>query len=75
MRFDPRSLEPRGAPVAIWSGISAPNSFDPGLYEVTSDGALFYRPEQAGYERSLAIVDAKGNLEPLPVERRMFNLL
>jgi len=75
VRFDPRHLEPRGAPVAIWSGIWASNAFDPGNYSVTSDGALFYRPGPAGYERSLAIVDAKGKLEPLPVERRMFNRL
>ncbi len=68
--FDLGRLEPRGAPVAVWSGLSAQFTFTPSIFNLTRDGSLFYRPGQLGGERSLAILDASGKLEPWSTERR-----
>ena len=68
--FDLGRLEPRGAPVAVWSGLSTAFTFIPAGFGLTRDGNLFYRPGQLGAERSLAILDASGKLEPWSAERR-----
>ncbi len=68
--FDLGRLEPRGAPVAVWSGLSTPFTFVPAIFNLTRDGSLFYRPGQLGGERSLAILDGSGKLEPWSTERR-----
>ncbi len=47
-RFDPGRLEVHGAPVAVWSGISTPFTVSPGAFDLTGEGALFYRPGQWG---------------------------
>jgi WD40 repeat protein len=70
MPFDLGRLAPRGAPVAVWSGISTNFSFIPAIFSLTRDGSLFYRPGQLGGDRSLAIFDASGKLEPWSTERR-----
>jgi serine/threonine-protein kinase len=68
--FDPGRLEVRGTPVAVWSGLSTPFTFTPGRFDLTNDGALFYRPGQLGGNRALAFLDATGKLEPWSSERR-----
>jgi hypothetical protein len=68
--FDPKSLEPHGSPVAVWNGLSAQYSFLPGKFSLTDDGALFFRPGQAGGDRELALLDAAGKLEPWVPEKR-----
>jgi len=68
--FDPGRMETRGAPVAVWSGLSARFAFLPASFSLTSDGALFYRPGQSGGNRTLAFIDAAGKLEPWSSEER-----
>jgi Tol biopolymer transport system component len=68
--FDPGGQKTRGAPVAVWSGLSARFTFLPAAFSLTDDGALFYRPGQSGGDRTLAFVDAAGKLEPWSSERR-----
>ena len=68
--FDPDRLETRGAPVAVWNGLSARFSFLPGRFSLTNDGALFYRPGQAGSDRQLAFLDATGKIQPWAPEKR-----
>jgi serine/threonine-protein kinase len=68
--FDLGRLEMRGAPVAVWSGLSTRFTFSPGAFALTNDGALFYRPGQLGGNRALAFLDATGKLEPWSSERR-----
>ena len=67
--FDAGKLEPRGVPVAVWSGLFAPNSFTPARFDLTADGSLFYRPGQAGAGNQIAIVDASGKIESRSPER------
>jgi len=73
--FDPGRLEVRGAPVAVWSGLSTPFTFVPGVFNLTDDGALFYRPGQMGADRQLALLDAAGKLETWAPERRAVDRL
>jgi serine/threonine-protein kinase len=68
--FDPGRMEARGAPVAVWSGLSAEFSVTPGAFTLTNNGALFYRPGQAGGDRELALLDAAGKLESWSPELR-----
>jgi serine/threonine-protein kinase len=70
VRFEPGRLETRGAPVAVWSGLSTRFSFMPGGFSLTSDGALFYRPGQMGSDRALAYLDAAGKIDPWSPEQR-----
>jgi serine/threonine-protein kinase len=69
-RFDLGRLEVRGAAVAVWNGLSTPFTFSPGAFDLTRDGALFYRPGQLGGDRALAFLDAAGKLDPWSPERR-----
>jgi Tol biopolymer transport system component len=68
--FDLGRLEARGAPVTVWSGLSTPFRFFPAPFSLTTDGALFYKPGQAGGQRQLAFLDASGRLEPWSSEQR-----
>jgi len=68
--FDLGSLDVRGAPVAVWSGINTRYAFFPGVFQLTDDGALFYRPGQSGGDRSISILDASGKLAPWSAEQR-----
>jgi len=68
--FDPARAEVHGAPVAVWSGLSTGSPFVPGVFSLTDDGALFYRPGQAGGTRVLAILDSRGKFEPWSPEHR-----
>jgi serine/threonine-protein kinase len=68
--FDLGRLEPVGAPIAVWSGLSARFIFTPGIFNLARNGSLFYRPGQAGGERSFATLDASGKLVPWSAERR-----
>jgi dipeptidyl aminopeptidase/acylaminoacyl peptidase len=68
--FDLGRLEPRGTPVAVWSGLSTQFSFVPGFFDLTRDGSLFYRPGQVGGERSLAVLETSGKLVPWSSDRR-----
>ena len=67
--FDPGRGEVRGAPVAVWSGLSTTYSVIPGDFSLTDQGALFYRPGQAGGARSLAYLGAGGTLASWSSER------
>ena len=67
--FDLGSMKVRGAPVAVWSGLSTLYSFLPGAFGLTRNGALIYRPGQAGGDRSFAFLDAAGRLEPWSAEQ------
>jgi serine/threonine-protein kinase len=62
--FDVESMEIHGAPVAVWSGLSAFATYTPGRYLVTREGALFYRPGQLGADRAIALLDATGRIVP-----------
>ena len=68
--FDRERLDVRGAPVAVWSGLHAVYTFTPGAFTLTKNGALFYRPGQAGGDRELALLDAAGKLESWSAELR-----
>jgi tRNA A-37 threonylcarbamoyl transferase component Bud32 len=68
--FDLGRLEPRGTPVAVWSGLSTQFSFIPGLFSLSRDGSLFYRPGLVGGDRSLAVLDGAGKLTPWSSDRR-----
>ena len=68
--FDLGHLEARGAPIAVWSGLSTGYTFVPGAFQLTREGGLFYRPGQAGGNRSLAVIDAAGRLERWSPEQR-----
>jgi serine/threonine-protein kinase len=68
--FDAGKAEVRGAPVAVWSGLSTNFTFVPGAFSLTDAGGLFYRPGQVGGDRSFAILDAGGSLTSWSAERR-----
>jgi eukaryotic-like serine/threonine-protein kinase len=67
--FDLGRLEARGAPVAVWNGLNSPFAVSPGNFQLTRNGALFYRPGQAGGARSLAFLDLAGKLAPWSAEQ------
>jgi serine/threonine-protein kinase len=70
MPFDLKRLERLGSPAAVWNGLSSRYAFLPGEFSLTDDGALFYRPGQAGGDRELALLDTAGKLEPWTPEMR-----
>ncbi len=70
MPFDAGRGTPRGAPVAVWSGLSARFTFLPAPFHIGDDGALFYRPGQLGGERQMGFVGTTGRVEPWAGEPR-----
>jgi len=68
--FDLEKLEVHGTPVAVWSGLSARATYQPGRFALARDGALFYRPGQLGSDRAIALLDATGQLSSWSSKRR-----
>ena len=68
--FDLDKMEIHGAPVAVWSGLSAFATYFPGRYMITREGALFYRPGQLGGDRTIALLDATGRVVPWSSKKR-----
>jgi hypothetical protein len=70
MPFDPKTATPRGAPAAVWTGLSTAFAFVPALFDLSGDGELLYRPGQIGGNRRMAFMTAAGRIEPWGGEPR-----
>jgi serine/threonine-protein kinase len=73
VRFDVQTLEARGGPVSVLSGLSRALNTGAANYAVSGDGTLFYAVGTGAAPRSpLTWVDREGRTEPIPEIRSDF---
>jgi len=72
--FDPERGELRGAPVAVWGGLSSDISTIPGYFQLTTEGTLIYPPAPpGGWNYTISILGADGKLQPWSSDLKFLN--
>jgi serine/threonine-protein kinase len=73
IRFDPRTQETRGTPVALVQGVACDTPTGATHFACASDGTLAYITGSDRSSRTIAWVDREGNAQPIGLKPALYN--